>query len=287
MIRKSLILSFSLVKILNENGGISLKRSSKQLLLFIVLTISTIMLSACSSSSQGTSSNGFFHQYVVEPFAALIHGTAVLFNGSYGLAIISITLVIRLILMPLMLKQYKKQQIMKEKMEIIKPEMEKIQKKLKATKDQKEQQKLQAEMMGLYKTHGVNPLSMGCLPIIIQMPILMGFYYAIRGSQEIATHTFLWFNLGHSDLILTAIAGVVYYLQFRVSQHSLPEEQQKQMRIMGLISPIMIVMVSLNAPAALPLYWTVGGIFLILQSMLGKKLYPPKANTAAKLKTEK
>jgi len=182
--------------------------------------------------------------------------------------------------MPLMLNQYKKQQAMKAKMEIIKPEMEKIQKKIKGTKDQKEQQKLQMEMMDLYKKHNVNPLNIGCLPLIIQMPILMGFYYAIRGSQEIASHSFLWFNLGHSDLLLTALAGIVYYLQFKVSQSTMSPEQQKQMRFMGLISPIMIVIVSLNAPAALPLYWTVGGIFLIFQSILGRKLYPQQPITS-------
>ncbi|KAB7671135.1 membrane protein insertase YidC [Bacillus sp. B1-b2] len=241
--------------------------------LMLVVLFTTLLLSACSSSTNGTDS-GFFHNVFVEPFISIIHGTANIFAGSYGLAIILITLVIRLVLMPLMLRQYKNQQSMKGKMEGIKPEMDRIQKKLKTTKDQKEQQKLQAEMMDLYKKNNINPLNIGCLPMLIQMPILMGFYYAIRGSQEIASHSFLWFNLGHSDLILTAIAGIVYYLQFRVSQSTMTAEQQKQMRFMGLISPIMIIMVSLNAPAALPLYWTVGGIFLILQSMLGRKLYP-------------
>jgi YidC/Oxa1 family membrane protein insertase len=254
-----------------------LKKLSKNTLLIMLLGLSTILLSACSSSASGNN-DGFFHKIFVEPFTAIIHGTADVFAGSYGLAIILITLVIRLVLMPLMLKQYKNQQLMKSKMDIIKPEMEAIQKKIKATKDQKEQQKLQMEMMDLYKKNNINPLNIGCLPMLIQMPILMGFYYAIRGSQEIASHSFLWFNLGHSDLILTALAGIVYYLQFRVSQSTMTQEQQKQMRIMGLISPIMIVIVSLNAPAALPLYWTVGGTFLIFQSLIGRKLYPPQPN---------
>ncbi|MCM2980240.1 OxaA precursor [Niallia circulans] len=254
-----------------------MKKISKNTLLIMLLGLSTILLSACSSSASGNN-DGFFHKIFVEPFTAIIHGTADVFAGSYGLAIILITLVIRLVLMPLMLKQYKNQQLMKSKMDIIKPEMEAIQKKIKATKDQKEQQKLQMEMMDLYKKNNINPLNIGCLPMLIQMPILMGFYYAIRGSQEIASHSFLWFNLGHSDLILTALAGIVYYLQFRVSQSTMTQEQQKQMRIMGLISPIMIVIVSLNAPAALPLYWTVGGTFLIFQSLIGRKLYPPQPN---------
>lgn len=178
-----------------------------------------------------------------------------------------------------MLKQYKNQQNMKEKMEILKPEMDEIQKKIKGTKDQAEQRKLQQEMMGLYQKHGVNPLSVGCLPMLIQMPILMGLYYAIRGSAEIASHSFLWFNLGHSDLWITAAAGVIYYLQSKVSMLNMTEEQQKQMKIMGMMSPIMIVMFSLNAPSALPLYWTVGGTFLIIQTLLARKIYNTTKST--------
>lgn len=158
-------------------------------------------------------------------------------------------------------------------MDLLKPELDEIQKKLKSTKKPEEQQKLQQEMFALYRKHGVNPLSVGCLPIIIQMPILLGFYYAIRGSKEIATHSFLWFNLGQPDLFMTAAAGIVYYLQFKVSQSNLPEAQQNQMKYFGLLSPIMIVFVSLHAPAVLPLYWTVGGLFLIMQTILARKLY--------------
>ncbi len=245
----------------------------KNIYLLAMLSALTFILSACSSQP-GQNNDGFFHNYFVEPFANLIHWLAEIFN-SYGIAIIVITLVIRLVLMPLMLKQYKKQRDMKEKMDVLKPEMDAIQKKIKATKDQKEQQKLQQEMLGLYQKHGVNPLNMGCLPLLIQMPILMGFYYAIRGSEEIASHTFLWFNLGQSDIWITAIAGIVYYLQFKVSLSSMPTAQQQQMKFMGLLSPVMIVMISLNAPSALPLYWTIGGIFLTIQTLISRKLYHP------------
>ncbi|MBU8878345.1 membrane protein insertase YidC [Bacillus sp. FJAT-29790] len=246
-------------------------KNKKNLIIFMMLTIVSLLLSACQT--QTGQNSGFFHSLFVEPFAASIHTVATFFHGNFGIAIILITLAIRLLLMPLMLKQYKNQQQMKGKMDLFKPELDEIQAKIKATKDQKEQQKLQQEMFGLYKKHGVNPLNVGCLPMLIQMPILMGFYYAIRGNEEIAAHTFLWFNLGHSDIWITAAAGIVYYLQFKVSQSNIPLQQQKQMKFMGLLSPLMIVMVSLNAPAALPLYWTVGGIFLTLQTLLGRKLY--------------
>ncbi len=258
------------------------KRSS--LILAALLILPTLLLSACSSQTQNGNNTGFFQTYFVHPFTSIIHATADLFNGNYGLAIIIVTLIIRLVLMPLMLRQYKNQMAMKEKMDGLKPEMDIIQKKIKSEKDPKKKQELQTEMMGLYKKHGVNPLNMGCLPILIQMPILTAFYYAIRGSKEIATHQFLWFNLGHPDIIITIIAGLVYYFQFKVSQSSMPTEQQKQMKMMGLMSPLMIVMFSFSAPAALPLYWVVGGLFLTVQSLISRKLYQSKKPSGTPVK---
>ena len=260
-----------------------MKKKHSSLILAAIFILTTLLLSACSSQAsqtQTTNKTGFFQTYFVHPFSTIIHSTADFFNGNYGIAIIVVTLVIRLILMPLMLRQYKNQMVMKEKMDVLKPEMDAIQKKMKTEKDAKKKQELQAEMMSLYKKHGVNPLNMGCLPLIIQMPILTAFYYAIRGSSEIASHQFLWFSLGKPDVIITIIAGVIYYFQFKVSQSNMPTAQQQQMKMMGLMSPLMIVMFSFNAPAALPLYWVVGGAFLTLQTFIGRKLYQAKQSAA-------
>ena len=178
--------------------------------------------------------------------------------------------------MPFMLKNYKAQQDMKVKMDALRPEMEDIQKRLKEAKEggnKEEQMKLQQEMMGLYSKHGVNPLNMGCLPLIIQMPIIMGLYFAILYSPEVKSHQFLWFNLGEPDMIMMLIAGAVYFVQARVSLWTMPEQQQQQMKIFIYMSPIMIMFISFKAMAALPLYWAVGGILLIFQTYLGRKLY--------------
>lgn len=250
-----------------------MKKKRSSLLLVALLSFTTLLLSACSAQAQNSKNTGFFQHYFVDTFSNIIKSVATVFNGDYGLAIIIVTLLIRLCLMPLMLRQYKNQMAMKEKMDRLKPEMDAIQKKMKTEKDPKKKQELQAEMMSLYKNHGVNPLNMGCLPIIIQMPILTAFYYAIRSSKDIAQHKFLWFNLGHPDIILTIIAGLIYYYQFKVSQTTMPKQQQEQMKMMGLLSPLMIVMFSFSAPAALPLYWVVGGTFLIIQTLISQKLY--------------
>lgn len=245
----------------------------KKLGLISLLSLTMLVLAGCESIENQT---GFFYSTFVKPMEFLItfFGDDP-FNAGYGGAIIIITTLIRLVLMPFMIKNYKNQQGMKVKMDKLKPEMDDIQKKLKQAKTKEEQMVLQQEMMGLYKKHGVNPLNMGCLPMIIQMPIIMGLYYAILYSDEIKGHDFLWFKLGEPDIAMTLIAGAVYFFQAQVSLWTVPAQQQKQMKIMMYISPIMIMVISFTSMAALPLYWSVSGALLILQTVIGRKLYPP------------
>ncbi|WP_342514248.1 membrane protein insertase YidC [Sporosarcina sp. FSL K6-1522] len=238
-----------------------------------ILMTAAIFLSGCAGVEN---KEGTFYDIFVKPMDWLLEFFSGQFNGSYGLAIILITVLIRLVLMPLMLKNYKAQQTMKVKMDALRPEMEDIQKRLKEAKekeDKEEQMKLQQEMMGLYSKHGVNPLNMGCLPLIIQMPIIMGLYFAILYSPDVKSHQFLWFNLGEPDMIMMVLAGAVYFVQARVSLWTMPEQQQKQMKMFIYMSPIMIMVISFNAMAALPLYWAVGGLLLIFQTYLGRKFY--------------
>ena len=230
-----------------------------------------LILTGCQSVEN---EEGFFYDVFVKPMDSLLDflGNTV-FNGSYGLAIIAITVAIRLILMPLMLKNYRKQAVMKTKMDIVKPKMEEIQAKLKEAKTKEEQMAIQQEMLNVYREHQINPLNMGCLPIVIQMPIIMGLYFAILYSADVKTHEFLWFNLGSPDFIMTLIAGFIYLVQAQVSLWTVPESQKQQMKWMIYISPIMIMVISFTSMAALPLYWSVGGFILIVQTYIGRKFY--------------
>lgn len=230
-----------------------------------------LTLTGCQSVEN---EEGFFYDLFVKPMDSLLDflGNTV-FNGSYGLAIIAITVAIRLILMPLMLKNYRKQAVMKTKMDIVKPKMEEIQAKMKEAKTKEEQMAIQQEMLNVYREHQINPLNMGCLPIIIQMPIIMGLYFAILYSADVKTHEFLWFNLGSPDFIMTLIAGFIYLVQAQVSLWTVPESQKQQMKWMIYISPIMIMVISFTSMAALPLYWSVGGFILIVQTYIGRKFY--------------
>ena len=230
-----------------------------------------LVLTGCQSVEN---EEGFFYDLFVKPMDSLLDflGNTV-FNGSYGLAIITITVAIRLILMPLMLRNYRKQAVMKTKMDIVKPQMEEIQVKMKAAKTKEEQMAIQQEMLDVYREHQINPLNMGCLPIIIQMPIIMGLYFAILYSKDVKSHEFLWFNLGSPDFIMTLIAGFIYLVQAQVSLWTVPDSQKQQMKWMIYISPIMIMIISFTSMAALPLYWAVGGFILIVQTFIGRKFY--------------
>ena len=241
--------------------------------LLTILMTAAIFLSGCAGVEN---KEGKFYDFLVKPMEWLLHFFSGQFGGSYGLAIVVITVLIRLVLMPLMLRNYKSQQEMKIKMDALRPEMEDIQKQLKEAKEsgnKDDQTRLQQEMMGLYSKHGVNPLNMGCLPLVLQMPIIMGLYFAILYSPEVKETKFLWFNLGSPDMIMMLIAGAVYFVQARVSLWTMPDQQKQQMKMFIYLSPIMIMFISFKAVAALPLYWTIGGILLIFQTYLGRKLY--------------
>lgn len=252
----------------------------RNLKLFTMLGLAVFVLSGCQAVQN---KEGFFYSIFVKPMEFLLEffGNTI-FSGSYGLAIIAITVLIRLVLMPIMLKNYRQQQKMKTKMDAFKPEMEAVQKKMKEAKTKEEQMQHQQEMMALYQKHGINPLNMGCLPMLIQMPIIMGLYFSILYSTDVKTHEFLWFSLGSPDIAMTIVAGIVYLVQARVSLWTVPEQQKAQMKMFIYISPIMIVFISMSSMAALPLYWSVSGALLIIQTYIGRKFYsehPEKVNS--------
>ena len=246
--------------------------------LFPVMIGLVLVLSGCDYS-QEENRDGFFFNTFVQPMDSLLHWLGDNLGHNYGLAIILITLIVRLAIFPFMMRTYKNQMMMREKMKIVKPEMEEIQKKTKVATTQEEKMEAQQEMMALYKKHGINPLNMGCLPIFIQMPVVMALYFALRFPSEggITEYPeFLWMNLTETDYFMVAIAGLVYAGQAFVSMQFVPEEQRKQMQLFMYISPIMIIWISLISPSALPLYWAVGGIFLIFQTWAGNTFYKKK-----------
>ena len=104
-------------------------------------------------------------------------------------------------------------------MQAIQPELKEIKAKY-SSKDQKTQQKLQQETMELFQKHGVNPMA-GCLPLFVQMPILIGIYHAIMRKPELQEHAnFLWFDLAAPDPYLS------YYQSLQALQHLFNKRSQ-------------------------------------------------------------
>jgi YidC/Oxa1 family membrane protein insertase len=235
----------------------------KRILLLVGVLSLFLLLTGCSEIKQPITpeSKGFWNQYIVYPLSWLIKETAHLLGGSYGLSIIVVTILVRLAILPLMIKQTRSSKAM----QALQPELTALRQKY-SSKDQKTQQKLQQETMALFQKHGVNPMA-GCFPLIIQMPILIGFYHAISRTREISQGTFLWFDLGKADpyFILPILAAVTTFIQQKIMMAG-TENQNPQMAMMVWMMPIMIFIFAFKFPAALSLYWVVGNIFMIVQT---------------------
>jgi YidC/Oxa1 family membrane protein insertase len=235
----------------------------KRIVLIIGLVALMSVMTGCAQTNLPITaeSSGFWNEYIVYPLSLLIVKTAEFLGGSFGLSIIVVTLLVRLAILPLMIKQTRSSKAM----QALQPEMNALKEKYKS-KDQQTQQKLQQETMSLFQKHGVNPLS-GCFPLVIQMPVLIGFYHAISRTQVIKEHSFLWFDLGAPDPIylLPLIAGATTFIQQKMMMAG-TANQNPQMAMMLWMMPIMIIVFAVKFPAALSLYWVVGNIFMIAQT---------------------
>lgn len=253
-----------------------MKKLNKYLLTGSLLSI-MLFLSGCMSTDKQGNPEGFIYEFLVVPVQELILFLADTFNGSYGFAIIIITLIVRMIILPLNLSQSRKSLAQQERTAVIKPELDVIQAKQKAAQTNEEKAVAQQELMSLYKDNNMSMLGgIGCLPLLVQMPIFTAMFQAIRLSEPIATSTFMGISLGERSIPLAISAGLIYLVQAYVSMIGLPPEQKKQMKTMMYMNPIMILMFTISSPAGLGLYWLVGGFFGVFQTLLTNFYYKPR-----------
>lgn len=196
----------------------------------------------------------------MELFQALVDGMTWLLNWlyqltvktglpNYGLAIILLTVIIKMALYPLSHKQMKSMLAMQQ----LQPKIKEIQDKWK-NKDPKKMQQL---IMEMYKEHNVNPAA-GCLPLLVQMPILIALYRSLYQFPFIneAHASFIWVqNLSYKDpyYILPVLAGVTTYLQSKMTTSTADPTQ----RMMLYTMPVFIAWIAGTVPAGLALYWVV------------------------------
>ncbi|SEL16724.1 YidC/Oxa1 family membrane protein insertase [Carnobacterium iners] len=253
-----------------------MKKLNKYLLTGSLLSV-MLFLSGCMSTDKQGNPEGFIYEFLVVPTQNLILWLADTFNGSYGFAIIIITLIVRVIILPLNLSQSRKSLAQQERTAVIKPELDVIQAKQKAATTSEEKATAQQELMSLYKENNMSMLGgIGCLPLLIQMPIFTAMFQAIRLSGPIAASTFLGINLGTRNIPLAIGAGLIYLVQAYVSMIGISPEQKKQMKTMMYMNPIMILMFTISSPAGLGLYWLVGGFFGVFQTILTNFYYKPR-----------
>lgn len=226
-----------------------------------------------------------FHTIISQPLTnALIFLTSFLW-GNIGLAVIVLTIIIKFILLPFARSTIKNQIAVKK----LQPHLEEIKKQY---PDKNEQAK---KTMELYKEHKTNPLA-GCLPVLIQLPIIIGLYRVFLAGSAIDTtalysfvhlpenisQMFLGINMTSKSIILAVIAGATQYLQLRFSPSmqttpttavtttdGKPDMQTAMMnnmqKTMKFTLPIMITFFAAVVPAAVALYWIVTNIFTLAQ----------------------
>ena len=177
---------------------------------------------------------------------------------SYGLAIILMTVMIKVILYPVTAKQISSMKAMSD----LQPKMKAIQEKYKNDKE-----RLNVELASLYKTEGINPLA-GCLPMVIQMPILIAIFYGIRDFSYVGTPSFLWLqSLAAPDptYVLPIVSALSTYVK---SKQTITDVTNPQNKVMLYFMPVFIGYISLTFPAGLVLYWIITNFMQIGQQWL-------------------
>ena len=192
---------------------------------------------------------------------------------SYGLAIIIFTILVRAALAPLNLRQLRSA----KRMSALAPMIKEIQQKYKGNREE-----LTRAQMALYKEQGVNPAS-GCLPLLVQMPILYALFFVFRdlakhGTGIIYHHAFLWFRLDIPDNLfghfflgahsfwgpLPLLAGLAQWVQQRMMMQPTSDPQQRTTQQIMQFMPLMIIVFAVNYPAGLALYWVTSTLFSIV-----------------------
>ena len=186
--------------------------------------------------------------------------------GNYGIAIIIVTVLMRIIIFPLTLKQEKSMKKMRE----LQPELEKIKEKYKDNP-----QEYQQKTAELYRESGVNPLG-GCLPLLIQMPVFVALYWAFSGNAIPADAKFLWFTLKQPDrlfmignfafnLLPILNVGVTYIQQKIMTNTTSGQESNQQMKTMLYMMPLMMLFIFYKMPSGVTLYYLVSGALSLVQ----------------------
>ena len=223
--------------------------------------------------------DGLWDTIFVKPLAWVILKVGQFFKN-YGVSIIIVILMIRLVLYPVT----KKTAMQSENLKNAKPELDKLEKKYKGKdpNDQTIMMQKSTEMLAIYKKYNINPMS-GCLFSFIQIPLFFAFYEALYRLPAIYEGSFLGFQLGTTPaiafgkgeylyLIFVVLVVAMTYLSFKLnSTASMNDEQASQMKMMSNFMVIFIGFASLTISTAISLYWVFNSLFTVIQNLLVKR----------------
>lgn len=197
-------------------------------------------------------------QWLIDPMMTMIKWFMEI-TGSYGMAIILLTVVVRIVILPLTIYQTKSM----KKMQEIQPRIKELQ-----TKYKDNPEKANQEMMEMYKKEGANPFA-GCLPMLIQLPILWALFEVFRVFDPVAlgySTQFLWADLAVKDIPLAIMTVVVMFLQTYLSGGVATDQNQK---IMTWMMPLLFGYIAFTMPTSgIVLYWVVSTAFGIVQQAI-------------------
>lgn len=205
------------------------------------------------------------------------------FVPNWGWAIVIFTLFLKILLFPLTYSS----SVSMARMQTLQPKMKAIKKKYKNQKDPEQRRLMNAEMMELYKTEKINPMG-GCLPMLLQLPILFGLFRLLAVSISVRHEPWiLWItDLSIKDpyYILPVLMGITQIIVQKMTPSSGDATQQKMMYIM----PVIIVIFVINLPSGLTLYWFVSNLLQIgQQRIINEKIYSKKKAEDRELKALK
>ena len=254
-------------------------KSIKRIALSIMGAAMLLVLTGCVQVDKATGQpTGFIWNTIGAPMAEAIKYFANDQGLGFGVGIIIVTIIVRLLILPLGIYQSWKATLHSEKMNALKDVLEPHQTRLKEATTQEEKLEAQQALFAAQKEHGISMFGgVGCFPILIQMPFFSAIYFAAQHTEGVSEASFLGIALGSPSWILIACAGVLYYIQSLLSLHGVEDEtQREQLKKMIYMSPLMIVMFSIFSPASVTLYWVVGGFMMILQQFIVNYIIRPK-----------
>lgn len=226
-------------------------------------------------------STGLWEFLFVKPLAWLLLKIGEIV-GNYGISVIIVGLLIRIILVPFTYKTQKQSINMKK----AQTELQRLEKKYHNKKDQESMMMKSQEMMAIYKKHNIKPMG-GCLIAFIQLPVFFAFWQALNRVPAIFEGKLFGFNLGMTPahglsngnymyLILLILIALSTYFSFKYTMKATPmqtEEMKSQTNLMLNVMTVMIVFTSLSLSTSLSFYWITTYAFISIQTFIFRKMF--------------